>query len=68
MTSPPDTDRSANLLSAVAVAMWLAAAIVTLSLWPKGGDAATPAEAITAGGVLAVAGAVLWVGAVLVRK
>lgn len=61
MTNP---ERTSNAMSALAAALWTGAVLAVWLLWPKG----DPGEAVVAGGVLATAGSVLWVGAALLRR
>ncbi len=55
-------------IMAFTAALWFAAVIAVLYLWPTDDNGNTTADAVTAAGVLATAGSVLWVGQVLGRR
>lgn len=72
-------NRSTNVMASVATFLACAAVLATLILWPDTSDSydadvnevavtAARAQAITAGGTLAVAASVLWVGSVLIGR
>jgi hypothetical protein len=55
-------------MAAMAAALWFAALMALLYLWPTDDNGNTTADAVTAAGVLATAGSVLWVGQTLDRR
>ncbi len=60
--------RERNIMAFMATALWFGALLAVLYLWPSEENGNSTADAVTAGGVLATAGSVLWVGQVLGRR
>ncbi len=52
----------------LAAALWFGALLAVLDLWPTDDNGNSTADAVTAAGVLATAGSVLWVGQVLGKR
>ncbi len=60
--------RERNIMAFTAAALWFAALMALLYLWPTDDNGSTTADAGIAAGVLATAGSVLWVGQVFGRR
>ncbi len=60
--------RERSIMAFTAAALWFGAVLAVLYLWPTDDNGNTTADAVTAAGVLATAGSVLWVGQVLGRR
>lgn len=60
--------RERSIMAAMAAALWFGALLALLYLWPSDDNGNTTADAVIAGGVLATAGSVLWVGQVLGKR